>query len=402
VTSSLHPDDARAFAAAAYPPGRGRRELVGPLSAWSAEDTRAWFEKEGVPLKVEPSGKVFPVSDDSASIVDALIRAARDAGVTVRTNARVVDVVQRSDAEGGGFSVSVKGERGLRLCDCVCFSTGSSRVAHQWAARLGHKLIAPVPSLFTFKVKGDQRLEGLAGLAVPDSSARLVIARKNDLSEADGAGRKEKMAKRLYRKDMQDGLVQRGPVLITHWGLSGPAIIVLSSFGARLLHESAYTANCVVDFVPSMTREDKLDALKSARTRLAQKAIVNACPFRDKPPPNRLWRALVLYAGCEAEDRWADVTNDAIIRILDGIHEATFAVAGKGEFKEEFVTSGGVDASSLSTRSFESKHAPGAFFAGECVNVDGITGGFNFQFAWTSGRCSGNAIAEHLLTRAEN
>jgi predicted flavoprotein YhiN len=172
---------------------------------------------------------------------------------------------------------------------------------------------------------------------------------------------------------------------------------VLSSFGARLLHEAGYNAVCVVDFVPSLTRDEKVDALRSARTRLAHKTVINACPFRSSAPPSRLWRSLVIHAGCSADDRWADASNDIVARVADAVHAASFAVVGKGEFKEEFVTSGGVDLAGLSTRTFESKHAPGAFFAGECANVDGVTGGFNFQFAWTSGHCCGKAIAKQLL-----
>jgi predicted Rossmann fold flavoprotein len=396
VTSARHTGDARAFAAN-YPRGRGRTELLGPLTAWSAADTVAWFEAEGVPLKIEASGKVFPVSDNSETIVEALHRAAAEAGVHVVTRARVVGVeyvaAEATDEQTyPSFQYKVHGEVQQRTCHCMCLCTGSSAVGHKWASSLRHRLVDPIPSLFTFKVANDPRLAGLAGVAVPDASARLEFHAAPDTSRQHA-----KKRRRAHTAD--DGLVQRGPVLITHWGLSGPAIIQLSSFAARLLHEHGYRAVCIVDFVPDMTLAEKVEAIRTGRTRLAQKLVFNACPLRSGAPPSRLWRSLLRFVGCDAHLKWADVSNSLVDRIAEVLHSSAFEVTGKGEFKEEFVTAGGVHTGDVSTKSFESKITPGLFFAGEVLNIDGKTGGYNFQNCWSTGYLAGTAMAEHLANR---
>lgn len=295
----------------------------------------AWFEAEGVPLKVEPSGKVFPDSDSSESIVRALKDAARDAGVVVRQGARVTNIERTYvDDDAPRFVVNIKGSDPI-ASHVVCVATGASREAHRWMETLGHEVVPPVPSLFTFNVR-DPRLDGLQGLAVEDAEVRLVFPAKEDVAPdaAKNSSVKKKPRKRR-RPSSVDGLVQRGPVLVTHWGLSGPAVIQLSSFGARVLHEHGYKAECVVNFSPGVTREEKLEALKSARARLAQKDVRTVCPLRGKSAmPLRLWRSLVNFAVGDKHLKWADLSNGAAEKLVDVLHCSSFKVTGKGVFKE--------------------------------------------------------------------
>lgn len=398
VTNAVHRDNPRLFALN-YPPGRGRREMVSPLHAWSAQDTINWFEDQGVSLKVEPSGKVFPVSDSSADIIDALVNAARTVGVCVESRKRVTAVklvhpdkesVSRETA--ARFAVAVNGESVERFCEAVCICTGSAWMAHDWALALNHSLVPLVPSLFTFKVKDDPRLTGLAGVSVSDVVAKLVVPVAGNVDNKKQPPVKEtKHATASLQR-----LEHRGPILVTHWGLSGPAILQLSSLGARVLHDLNYHADCVVDFVPVHSYNEKLEILKSARTRFAHRSICKHSPFASGVLPNRMWRSLILHAGCEPDAQWSNASNRQLVAITDAIHRSSFRVTGKGEFKDEFVTAGGVAISNISTKTFESKIVPGLFFAGEVVNIDGITGGFNFQNAWSSGYLAGTAMA-HLL-----
>lgn len=395
VTNASHSGDVRGFASN-YPPGRGQQELMGPLSAWSASDTISWFEARGVALKVEPpAGKVFPVSNDAKSIAEALLTAARDAGVKLETGARVTAIGRDGTRDEGVFQVDVA-RRGRSpehfLTDCVCVCTGSARHGYEWAGSLSHDLVPLVPSLFTFKVNKDARLDGLAGVAVQDVRARLEFPN----SPTDGNG---KPCPTRRKRPAPPGLEQRGPLLVTHWGLSGPAIIQLSSFAARILHDHAYHADCVVDFVPSVSWADKLDVLKSARARFAHKAVCNAHPFYETGLPLRMWKALVAYTQCPPDKRWQDVSNKQVHAIANAIHNASFHVSGKGEFKEEFVTAGGVALTGVSTKTFESKSIPGLYFAGEVLNIDGKTGGFNFQNCWSGGYLAGSAMAHRLAAR---
>lgn len=294
-----------------------------------------------MPLKVEPTGKVFPVSDSSESIVRALKAAASDAGVVVRQGVRVSGIENRSrSGADGGFLIYVKGGECI-VSDIVCVATGASREAHRWLEALGHEIVPPVPSLFTFNVR-DKRLDGLQGLSVDDAEVQLVfpakqeasISNEDDAATGNRAGRK----KRKRRRGMSSpGLVQRGPLLITHWGVSGPAIIQLSSFGARLLHEHSYRAECVVNFMPSVPRAQKSEILRSAKLRLAQKEVGTVCPFRGEAAlPIRLWRSLLDFAIGESKNkiRWAELSNSAVENIVDAMDCSRFAVTGKGAFKE--------------------------------------------------------------------
>lgn len=378
VTSALEHDDHRAFSAH-Y--ARGSYAMPAVLSRFGPADVVRFFEQEGVPLKTEPSGKLFPMSDSSSSVVDALVNAAKRAGVGVGMRKRVVDVTRR----GERFLLSIAGGEEMEA-EYVVISTGSARPAHNWAKRFGHAIVPPVPSLFTFRVD-DASLHALAGVAVDDCAVSLRLPR-GDASAAK---------KRRRGGRGGTGLTQRGPLLVTHWGLSGPAVLTLSAFGARELHGHKYRMACTVDWVPALTREEKVALLRSARVTLSQKNIATVSPFRRKFP-NRLWRYLIEgVQTLSTAQKWKSLRNENVEKLADVLHCSVFEITGKGEFKEEFVTAGGVALNGINTKTFESKQTPGLYFAGETLDVDGRTGGYNLEFAWSSGFIAGSSIAERLL-----
>lgn len=383
VTSGLHHDDARAFAAN-YP--RGSRAMPAVLSRFGAADVVRFFEDEGVALKVEPTGKIFPVSDSSETVIAALVSAAKRVGVSIHTRARVADV-QYWDMNGK-FDVYISGGRSV-AADFVIVATGSALIPQRWAARMGHTIVPPVPSLFTFQVK-DARLRELAGVAVEDCSVCLKVSKN------------EREVKKTRKKGRHNtGLTQRGPLLITHWGLSGPVVLTLSAFGARVLHEEKYNAIVAVDWIPSLSLEEKASQLQAARLSLAQKNIATVCPFRQKFP-KRLWRYLLgSVPGLAVSQRWGSLKSEDLKRLATIVHCSQFAVVGKGEFKEEFVTAGGVALGCVNMKTFESKHCSGLYFAGEALDVDGRTGGYNLEFAWSSGYIAGTSIGRRILQSGE-
>lgn len=376
VTSGLDHHDSLAFAAN-YP--RGSRAMPAILSRFGPADVVRFFEEEGVALKVEATGKIFPVSDSSDTVIDALVAAAARAGIAVHTRVRVVDIRQ-----DGAFQVLTASGH-TRRADFVLVATGSAPAAQRWAARLGHAVIAPVPSLFTFRVD-DARLRELAGVSVPDCRVSLQVPKVNK----DGS-------KKRGRSKGNDGLVQRGPLLITHWGLSGPAILTLSAFGARILNEEKYKLTCAVDWLPELTLEEKVSWLRTAKLSLGMKNIATVSPFKGKFP-NRMWRYLLeSIPGLLVSQKWSSLRNEHMNKLADKLHCSKFLVKGKGQFKDEFVTAGGVALNNIHSKTFESKHCPGLYFAGEALDVDGRTGGYNLEFAWSSGYIVGASIGDKVL-----
>ncbi|KAJ8901754.1 hypothetical protein NDN08_003960 [Rhodosorus marinus] len=356
-----------------YP--RGRRELRGPFSGFDAADTVEWFKNRGVELKTEEDGRMFPVTDDSSTIVDALVRAARESGVQMTASTKVTDI-----STGNGknpFSVVFKSAAGTPVtenCDKVLIATGSSKLGYRWAEQLGHSIISPIPSLFTFKIK-DKELHELAGVSVGNTVVNLVLPK--------GTGRR--------RQD--SGLLQRGPTLITHWGFSGPAILRLSAFGARILKELGYQVGLNIDWYPETSKAKTLDLFEDLRRQRGQKRLVgSASPYRAIPA--RLWRLLLRRAEVNEKCPWAELKNDGMRKLAKEVHECRFSVEGKGAFKEEFVTSGGIPLKEIDMRTMQSKIVPGLFFAGEICDYDGITGGFNLQGAWTTGFLAGRGMGE--------
>lgn len=337
-----------------YP--RGARALRGPFTRFGPRQTVEWFEARGVPLKTEADGRMFPTTDDSGTIIDCLVGAAEAAGVELRTRAPVTGV----EADGERFVVRLRSGEAL-TADRLLLATGGAPAGYRWAAALGHTVEPPVPSLFTFEID-DPRLEGLAGLSVPLARVRLEGER--------GA--------------------HEGPLLVTHWGLSGPAVLRASAWGARPLHESGYRHGLVVDWQPALNAEEVLAALRAAREREPRRHVQASGPFEL---PQRLWRSLARAAGAGEGTRWADASNALLAGLAREVHAGRYQVRGKGVFKEEFVTCGGVRLGEVDFRTMESRVRPGLHFAGEILDVDGITGGFNFQSAWTTGWLAGRAMA---------
>lgn len=336
-----------------YP--RGNRELLAPFLRFGPRETVQWFERRGVRLKTEADGRMFPVSDNSQTIVDCLWQAARDAGVEVRTGARV----ERLEPAGVQWLIHLTRQAPV-LADRVLVASGSNETLWGMLARLGHSIVPPVPSLFTFNAK-DARLRDLAGVSVPRATVQVEGAR---LSAA-------------------------GPLLITHWGFSGPAILRLSAWGARELHRLNYHFSIKINWLGETTGSEILAALNRIKSENAKKLVAAHTQFGL---PQRLWERLTAAAGISAALRWGDAGKTALQALAAQLTAGVFAVNGKNAFKEEFVTAGGVDLREVNFKTFESKLFPGLFFAGEVLDIDAITGGFNFQAAWTGGWIAGNAM----------
>lgn len=331
-----------------YP--RGSRELLGPFMQFGPEQTIAWFEQRGVRLKVEADGRMFPITDDSQTIVDCLLRAAHEAGVRVLTSTRVENIQRK----GASWQI------GSDTFDKMMLATGSSSAVWQWLADLGHTIVPPVPSLFTFNTK-DTRLRELSGVSVLMAALRIPGSK----------------------------LTAEGPLLVTHWGLSGPAVLRISAWGARELHEKGYKFPLEVNFLGTQTRDEALDFLSQIKQENGKKTVL-AHP--QGAIPARLWQRLVEAAEIGTEQRWADVNKVTMQALAGQLVAATFQITGKSTFKEEFVTAGGVSLKELNFKTFESKICPNLFLAGEVLDIDAITGGFNFQAAWTGGWLAGGAM----------
>jgi predicted Rossmann fold flavoprotein len=341
-----------------YP--RGGRELTGAFSRFQPRDTIAWFEARGVALKVEEDGRMFPTTDDSQTIVDCLLAAARKAGVVVRTQCGVKHA-ERLGA-GAGFRLELTtGE--VVTTDRLLLATGGNKANAGFtiARACGHTIETPVPSLFTFHID-DPRLKDLAGVSVEDAATAVV-----------GTPLKE-----------------HGPMLVTHWGLSGPAVLKISAWGARLLAERDYRFSLRVNWAPKFNAETARAELERVRAAEPRKQVTTFCPFGV---PLRLWERLVAAAGIAPTAPWTTLGNAALRALAAQVTEAEFAVSGKSLFKDEFVTCGGVKLSEVDFKTMESRLVPGLHFAGEMLDVDGVTGGFNFQAAWTTGWHAGRAMA---------
>jgi predicted Rossmann fold flavoprotein len=344
-----------------YP--RGNKELLGPFHRFQASDTVAWFEKQGVRLKTEEDGRMFPITDRSSTVVDCLLKLARELGVQVRLGARVKSIRATAPSkESSRFEIELQDG----LCEHyyrLLLATGSSPHGLRLAEALGHSIVPCVPSLFTFKVS-DSRLAGLAGISF--EKVKLT------LKDNDG-----------------NQLEQTGDLLITHWGLSGPAVLKLSARGARTLQQSNYQAELVVNLLPNLSTEQLYQELLAHKEENSRKRVQKEPVLKV---PGRYWSRIAQYVGIAGETIWANITNDAINALVSELSGGRFAVSGKGIFKEEFVTCGGVSLKEVDFKTMQSKLCPGLYFAGEILDIDGITGGFNFQSAWTTGWIAGLSI----------
>lgn len=338
---------------------RGERALISAFGKFQAGDTVAWFENRGVKLKIESDGRMFPATDSSQTIIDCLLNAAQKAGVKLKTNCVVENVAKKS---GGGFEVKLSSGEPLS-CDKLLLAIGGCRTPAlgQLAVSLGHSLEAPVPSLFTFHIKIPWLCE-LAGVSVEMAEASVPETK----------------------------LRERGALLLTHWGLSGPAILRLSAWGARALHAKNYQFKLQINWLPHLSEEKLAAEFQARRKSQSAKLIVN---FPITPLPARLWEKLVLASGIARDTRWAALSGGAQHKLIRQLLRSEFPVTGKSLNKDEFVTCGGVRLSEVNFKTMESKICHGLFFVGEVLDIDGITGGFNFQAAWTTGWIAGNALA---------
>ncbi|WP_416672702.1 BaiN/RdsA family NAD(P)/FAD-dependent oxidoreductase [Egbenema bharatensis] len=344
-----------------YP--RGGKALRGAFTRFQPRNTVDWFTQRGVKLKTEADGRMFPVTDDSETIVHCLIQAAKTAGVQIQSGTPVVKVVQSENR----FTLTLKSGESI-TADRLLLATGSSPQGHRFAKTLGHSIVPPVPSLFTFTVP-DAQLRELAGIAIEPAQAKLIVPNEKPLE-------------------------QTGAILITHWGLSGPAILKLSAWGARLLHDRRYQATLQVNWLPQKNAEQVRQTLHQMKTDHGKRSIASDIGFAL---PRRLWQYMVARSGIAEGDRWAGLSKSAMNRLIQELTQGQFTIQGKGVFKDEFVTCGGVSLKEVDFKTMASRHCPGLYFAGEILDIDGVTGGFNFQSAWTTGWLAGQAMATNSL-----
>jgi predicted Rossmann fold flavoprotein len=334
-----------------YP--RGEKELRGPFHQFCSGDTIEWFEKHGVALKIEADGRMFPVSNSSQTIIDCFLQATQKLGITVLTGQSVQSIFKKDTF----WKIETQSQN--YFAEKLILATGSNPKIWEMLQTFGHAIVSPVPSLFTFNIK-DSRIKELPGVA-----ANVTVTVKDTK------------------------LSSTGPLLITHWGMSGPAILKLSAWGARILFDKNYQFTIYVNWLNDLDAEDTEKILKDLKQEHAKKAVSKKSPFEF---PNRLWESLVLASGIETETKWADLSKIQLQNLVHQLTNATFQVNGKSTFKEEFVTAGGIDLKEINFKTMESKLHENLYFAGEIVNIDAITGGFNFQNAWTSGFIVANAV----------
>eukprot|EP00566_Odontella_aurita_P011807 CAMPEP_0113527524 /NCGR_PEP_ID=MMETSP0015_2-20120614/1343_1 /TAXON_ID=2838 /ORGANISM="Odontella" /LENGTH=389 /DNA_ID=CAMNT_0000425967 /DNA_START=106 /DNA_END=1272 /DNA_ORIENTATION=- /assembly_acc=CAM_ASM_000160 len=358
-----------------YP--RGSKELNGLMTKrFSPDNAKDWFTSHGVKLKTEEDGRMFPVTDDSQTVIDAISWAADDAGVKVRMSEKVSSI-KKVD---GTFVVSAGSQE--EIFDAVILATGSSKAGHEFAANLGHRIVQPVPSLFTLNAKHEIKeggtFHGLSGLSVQNAQITLKVA---------VPGRKKKKA-----------IMREGPLLITHHGLSGPAALRLSAFAAREFHDAEYKCTVTVHWAPDFGSVDEIDKTLTTVKGLSPKRMVSsACPLLceggSSAIPRRLWSALVIRSGFDPDTIWCEAPKKKIRKLAAIVGEFNVDVTGKGVFKEEFVTAGGISLKDIAMKNMESKKCPDLFFCGEVIDVDGVTGGFNFMNCWSTGFVAGNGAA---------
>jgi predicted Rossmann fold flavoprotein len=335
-----------------YP--RGEKELRGPFHQFCSGDTIEWFSNHGVALKIEDDGRMFPVSNSSQTIIDCFLQASQKLGIAVLTGQSVQSIFKKDNF----WKVETQSE--TYIAEKLILATGSNPKVWEMLQTFGHAIVSPVPSLFTFNIK-DSRIKELPGVSA------IVSVKVKDTK-----------------------LTSTGPLLITHWGMSGPAILKLSAWGARILHNKNYQFTIFVNWLNDVATEDAEKIVKELKQEHAKKAVSKKSPFDI---PNRLWESLVVSSSIGSETKWADVSKIQLQNLANQLTNSSFQVNGKSTFKEEFVTAGGIDLKEINFKTMESKLQENLYFAGEIVNIDAITGGFNFQNAWTSGFIVANAVA---------
>ncbi len=335
-----------------YP--RGGKELLGAFHRFQPSDTIAWFEAHGVSLKTESDGRMFPVTDSSETIIQCLLAASQKLGVQIHLKQHI----QAIEKEGMGFSIQFKESQEPLYTSHLLLATGNSAAGCAFAQHLGHTIQPPVPSLFTFNVPTSP-LKELSGISVENV--------------------------RIHIKGTS--LVQTGPLLITHFGFSGPAVLKLSAWGARYFHEKEYRVEILLDWLPHLSEDALFAQLSQCKTSHPQKTLNAENPFKL---PKNLWTCLLKE---NAHKRIGEISTKELRNLSHKLHADSYQVDGKTTHKEEFVTCGGVHLKEIDFKRMESKVCPGLFFAGEILDIDGVTGGFNFQNAWTTGFLAGSAAA---------
>ena len=341
----------------AYP--RGHKLMKRLMKTFSHEDTYRWFEQHGVPLVTQEDECVFPKAQDSHAIINCLVRQANDLGVTICCRHRLVNIHKMEDGR-----LKLEFENGShRVFHRTIITTGGSPNGRglQYLAQLGHEIEAPVPSLFTFNIK-DRAFCDLMGTVV-DPVVTTIPGTK---------------------------LRAKGPLLVTHWGVSGPAALKLSSYAARLLSENDYKAPLAISWTGELTRQEVEENLLKLQTANPRKQVATLHPFGL---PSRLWLYILSKLDIDTVKPWAEIGRKTLNRMIETLVNDQYTIAGKGAFREEFVTCGGVSLSSVNSKTLESKVCPNLFFAGEVLDIDAITGGFNLQAAWTTGVVAGQCAA---------
>ena len=336
-----------------YP--RGEKELLGPFHKFMTGDTIAWFEERGVALKIEEDGRMFPESNTSQTIIDCFLNETKKHQVEVLYSQTVKSIIKDGDA----WSIITQAEE--FSAKKILVATGSSPKMWKLLETLDHKVIQPVPSLFTFNIK-DKRIQDIPGVVAQNVEIQVVGT----------------------------SLFSEGPLLITHVGMSAPSILKLSAFGALELAALDYKFTIEINFI-KMALEDCLDVLKGLKLDFAKKSVLKASQF---DLPKRLWQQLVLASEITEETRWADLNKNQLEALASQLTKAHFKVDGKSTFKDEFVTAGGIDLKEINFKTFESKLHKNLYFAGEIINIDAITGGFNFQNAWTGAYIASQHISK--------
>lgn len=338
-----------------YP--RGKNFLKKAFHDFNTNDTVKWFKEKGITLKAEPDGRMFPETNSSQTIIDCLLREADKYGVEILMNNELKSVEKTNDI------FRLQTNNGSYETDFLVMACGGypKEIHFDWIKKTGHSIETPVPSLFTFNMPGHS-ITQLMGISVPFATVKI-------------AGTK---------------FMQQGPLLITHWGLSGPVVLKLSAWYARELAACNYTFDITVNWLQHYTQESLREEWPQLRSIHARKKMHDKNPFEL---PSRLWHWLLAESEVQEETRWADINAKQQNRLIQNLTANNFSVKGKTTFKEEFVTCGGIKLSEIDAHTMQSKIVPGLYFAGEIMDVDGITGGFNFQHAWTSGFLAAQDIA---------
>lgn len=336
-----------------YP--RGGLELRGPFSRFQPKDTIEWFENRGVTLKTEEDGRMFPITDSSETIINCLLNAAKKVGVDIELESGVQNIQKKAE----GFLLELSNGKQLETSRLL-MATGSAPKIYPILETLGHRIVPLVPSLFTFNIPTSPFLE-LAGISVPEASVHLP----------------------------QFNMTQIGPLLLTHWGISGPAVLKLSAWAARELHQVDYQSDVIINWLPSLTEDELRKRLLAIKKEQAGRQLASEPIFSL---PKQLWKMLIKQAALPEETRWTDISHRQIEALLTQLRATRLKIEGKTTYKQEFVTCGGVALEEVNFKTMESRLCPGLFFAGEILNIDGVTGGFNFQNAWTTGWIAGNSL----------